>query len=544
MSNYPEYSLLKKGIMMILQNVAYKHPDREILFSNLDFSLPDQDKIALVGNNGAGKSTLLRILAGELLPSEGSIKTTTKPYYVPQLSGQFKDQRVAQALGVYDKLKALREILSGNPTETNLALVGDDWLIEERCKEALARWQLDGLDPHERMSALSGGEKTKVLLAGIMIHDPQTILLDEPSNHLDRSGRTALYDLVESTKNSLVVVSHDRKLLSLLPTVYELDRARITVYGGNYDFYVSQKMTEQESLQQRLREKEKTFRKAKETARASVERQQKLDARAKKKQPHSGIPTISINSLRNNAEQSTARTKSVHAGKVEDIAQELSRLRHELPDMDKMKADFGSTTLHRGKILVRAEKINFAYHEKLLWQPPLSFQIMSGERVAIRGRNGSGKTTLVKLILGEIRPEKGSLHRAMAKTIYIDQDYALINPAYTVYEQAQQYNSGSLQEHEIKLRLNRFLFGSGDWNKSCTALSGGEKMRLILCSLTISNHMPDIIVLDEPTNNLDIQNIEILTAALREYRGTILAISHDDVFLKEINATRAIFLGE
>jgi ATPase subunit of ABC transporter with duplicated ATPase domains len=232
--------------------------------------------------------------------------------------------------------------------------------------------------------------------------------------------------------------------------------------------------------------------------------------------------------------------KEVHAGKVEVISQELNQLRKALPGVDKMKMDFDDSMLHTGKILVTAREVNFGYDDQLLWKKNLSFQIISGERIAIKGNNGSGKTTLIKMILGELQPGVGTIYRTGASAIYIDQDYSLINNGLNVYEQAQQFNSGALQEHEIKIRLNRFLFAKDDWDKSCRALSGGEKMRLILCCLTISTQAPDIIMLDEPTNNLDFQNIGILTAAVNEYQGTLLVVTHDEYFLEQVNVERSI----
>ena len=146
------------------------------------------------------------------------------------------------------------------------------------------------------------------------------------------------------------------------------------------------------------------------------------------------------------------------------------------------------------------------------------------------------------MILGELQPRSGTIDKVPVKTIYIDQDYSLIDDQVSVVEQVERFNSGSLQEHEIKTRLNRFLFTKDWWDKPCRTLSGGEKMRLILCSLTISDQAPDIIVLDEPTNNLDIQNIEILTAAISDYTGTLLVISHDEYFLNRIKVQRSIVL--
>ena len=425
-----------------------------------------------------------------------------------------------------------------------MELLNDDWTIEERCKEAFAYWKLDEFDLNQKMSTLSGGQKTKVFLAGIIIHQPEIVLLDEPSNHLDSISRNILYDYIKSTTNTLVVVSHDRTLLNLLDTVYEISKRGITVYGGNYDFYAEQKKIEADALNQDVKSKEKALRKAKETERESIERQQKLDARGKKKQEKAGLPTISMNTLRNNAEKTNARLKGVHAEKVDGIFQELDQLRKELPDADKMKMDLDDSSLHKGKILITATDINFGYDDQLLWKQALNFQITSGERIAIKGSNGSGKTTLIKMILGELLPKSGTIERADTKAIYIDQDYSLIDNNLNVYEQAQKFNTGALQEHEIKIRLNRFLFTKSYWDKPCSALSGGEKMRLILCCLTISNKAPDIIILDEPTNNLDIQNVEILTAAVNEYRGTLVVVSHDEYFLRQINVEESLTLDQ
>lgn len=208
-----------------------------------------------------------------------------------------------------------------------MSLLDDDWTIESRCHEALTHWGLADLGLAQKMGSLSGGQKTKVFLAGVSIHQPEIVLLDEPSNHLDARGRERLYDFVRSASTTLVVVSHDRTLLNLLARVYELSRHGIVMYGGNYDFYAEQKQAERNALQEDVRSKERELRKAKEVEREIAERKQKLDARGKKKQEKAGLPTISMNTFRNNAEKSTARLKGAHADKIEGIAQALNELR-------------------------------------------------------------------------------------------------------------------------------------------------------------------------------------------------------------------------
>ena len=528
--------------MLILQNISYTHPNKEKLFSHLNLTVNTSDKIALIGNNGSGKSTLLKIIAGKLFPSEGKITTDAEPYYVPQIFGQYNHLNIAQSLRIENKLKALHEILEGRATEKNFNHLNDDWTIEERCEEALKYWQLPDLDLTQKMETLSGGQKTKIFLAGIFIHQPEFILLDEPSNHLDSEGRELLYNFIQSSKSTMIIVSHDRKLLNLLDTVCELSQQGIRTYGGNYEFYSNQKQVEKNALMHDIQSNEKIMRKAKEKERETIERQQKLDTRGKRKQEKAGVAKIMMNTLRNNAEKSTSKIKNVHAEKINGIHQELQDLRSALPAIDKIKFGFDDSVLHKGKILFSGSNINFKYDNKFLWNKNLDIQIHSGERIGLKGKNGSGKTTLIKIILGKAEPQTGTVFRTDNQAVYIDQDYSLINNELKVYEQALQFNSRALQEHEIKIRLNRFLFTKEDWEKSCNALSGGERMRLILCCLTLSNQSPDIIILDEPTNNLDIQNIEILTEAINQYRGTLIVVSHDRYFLEEINIEKTILL--
>jgi ATPase subunit of ABC transporter with duplicated ATPase domains len=235
--------------------------------------------------------------------------------------------------------------------------------------------------------------------------------------------------------------------------------------------------------------------------------------------------------------------KEIHAEKTGLISREIVQLREVLPDTGRMKIDLDHSALHKGKVLVDAKSVNVTYNGKPLWKQELNFQVVSGDRIALKGANGSGKTSLIKMICGDLQPQTGVMSRVKTKTVCIDQEYSLINANLSVYEQAQWYNSGILQEHEVKIRLNRFLFSRDDWDKTCGTLSGGEKMRLMLCILVLNHRAPDMIILDEPTNNLDIQNMEILTEAINEYQGTLLVVSHDEYFLKQINVENSITLS-
>ena len=562
-----------------IQQISYIHPDKEVLFSDLNFAISKGKKLGLVGNNGCGKSTLLQIIAGQLSPSSGVIVRPDELYYIPQHFGQYDSLTIAQALRIERKQQALHAILSGDASNENFVVLDDDWNIEERSIAALDLWGLGQFTLSYPMNLLSGGEKTRVFLAGMDIHHPSVILMDEPTNHLDSSGRQRLYDWVEKCRSTLLVVSHDRTLLNLLPEICELEKHQINYYGGNYEFYKEQKTLMQEALQQRIEEKEKALRIARKVARETAERRDKQNVRGEKNNIKKGVPRIVLNALQGKSEKSTSKLNSAHQEKAEKLTDERNQLRGSLSPTATLKTDFNSSSLHTGKILVTAKEINFGYYshsinshiqmnneaniadtgnhsgpdshdiqdngdfKQQLWQTPISFQLKSGDRLRIEGANGSGKTTLLKLITGQLQPQEGNLTRMEFTYVYLNQEYSIIDDRNSILEQAYAFNNRNLPEHEIKIILNRYLFPASEWDKSCRKLSGGEKMRLAFCCLMISNNTPDMFILDEPTNNLDIQSIEIITATIKNYTGTVIAISHDDYFIQEIGIEQRILLS-
>lgn len=562
-----------------IQQISYIHPDKEVLFSDLNFAISKGQKLGLVGNNGCGKSTLLQIIAGQLSPSSGVIVRPDDLYYIPQHFGQYDSLTIAQALRIERKQQALHAILSGDASNENFVVLDDDWNIEERSIAALDLWGLGQFTLSYPMNLLSGGEKTRVFLAGMDIHRPPVILMDEPTNHLDSSGRQRLYDWVEKCRSTLLIVSHDRTLLNLLPEICELEKHQINYYGGNYEFYKEQKTLMQEALQQRIEEKEKALRIAHKVARETAERRDKQNVRGEKNHIKKGVPRIVLNALQGKSEKSTSKLNSTHQEKAEKLTDERNQLRSSLSPTATLKTDFNSSSLHTGKILVTAKEINFGYHpnsinshiqmnneanladtgnhpspdsndihdnsdfKQQLWQTPISFQLKSGDRLRIEGANGSGKTTLLKLITGQFQPQEGNLTRMEFTYVYLNQEYSIIDNRNSILEQAYAFNNRNLPEHEIKTILNRYLFPASEWDKSCRKLSGGEKMRLAFCCLMISNNTPDMFILDEPTNNLDIQSIEIITATIKNYTGTVIVISHDDYFIQEIGIEQRILLS-
>ena len=533
---------------IIISELSFRYPNQDLLLKSLNFSVEVQDKVAVVGSNGTGKSTLLKLLAGMLSPTIGTIFTDSPPCYIPQHTG-ILNKSVAESLGVKAKLDALTAITHGSINQFDYDALGDDWDIESRCEEAFAYWELPSIRLNGSVDDLSGGEKTKLFLSGLIIHRPDIVLLDEPTNHLDVSRREILYRYITESKATIVVVSHDITLLNKLQFTCELSRAGIKRYGGNYDFYREQKETEEEALSNKIHSEERALRLARKKAQEVRERQEKRLSRGTK---NSGeVPRILKKTLTNSSENTASRLQGQHTEIIDEKQSLLAELRQQQNVLKEIRMSFDNSLIHPDKLLVEARQINYSYgqnsdnssknmthslhrREGLLWPEALDIKMYSRDRIHITGDNGCGKTTLIKLLTGVLSPHCGDIKRSDFKWIYLDQEYSRVDVNVTIADLAEQHNLHNLAEHEVKTRLNRFLFPSDTWDRCCCDLSGGEKMRLYLCCLNISSSVPDMVILDEPTNNLDISGLQILIQALSEYRGCLIVISHDSYFTKEI----------
>ena len=552
------------------------------LFDNISLLINPKDRIGLVGKNGAGKTTLLRLIVGEQQPTSGSISYNGECTigYLPQ------QMRVADTTTLVEETaKAFDEVLKLEAEIARLTReIAERTDYESPAYEALLHRLNDAQDHYHILggetrdadiektllglgfkrsdfgratSEFSGGWRMRIELAKLLLRRPSIFLLDEPTNYLDADGRERLYNLIRRTSATVLVISHDRTLLNQLPAICELSSQGLTYYSGNYDFYKKQKTLQQNALTQQLEEKQKALRLVRKVAREVEERKAKQNVRGEKNSIKKGIPRIMMGALKNNAENSSSRLSSIHAEKAEKLQTEMAGIKSLLSQTDKLKTDFNTSHLHTGKILITARNVNFHYPDhtaspvetphtetaaKSLWASPLTFQLRSGDRLSLKGKNGSGKTTLLKLIMGELHPTDGVMERAGFTSVYLDQEYSLVRNERSVLQQAEAFNHRHLPEHEVKTILNRYLFPRDVWNKPCSKLSGGEKMRLSFCCLMIADNTPDMFILDEPTNNLDIESIEIITATIRDYAGTVIAISHDREFLKDTGIEREILL--
>lgn len=525
-----------------VKDLSYIHPNRDVLFQNISFSISTGEKCAIVGNNGVGKSTLLGILAGKIPPATGNVLYDGILYMIPQHFGQFDGMSVAEALGLADKLRALSVILDGNGTEKEYELLNDEWDIQERLLEAFTRWQINHIAIDVPMGNLSGGEKTKLFLAGLDIYKTHIVLMDEPTNHLDTAGRALLYEYIARTTRTIIVVGHDRTLLNLLPETYEMTPTGMQFYPMNYDAYRETVDAETGAKVTRLQNQQKELAKAEKSARKTIERQQKHASRGEKQSAKKCVARISMGLLRNKSESTISRLNRVQQEKMEAMKREIHEIRSSINEYRDIKIDMGDSVLTGRKLLVEARNVTFRYVGRdTMWrQHPLDLSIFSGERIRIQGDNGCGKSTFLKLITGELQPIGGEIFRNEAMNIlYIDQEYSCLDNELTVYGQLEACNTDR-PEHELKMLLNRFLFTSSTWDKKCGCLSGGEKMKLALCRLIVCENAPDMIIADEPTNNIDIASMEILAATLKNYKGTLLVVSHDEQFIHDVGIERTI----
>ncbi len=531
-----------------LNNISYSHADKEKLFSKLSFTIPD-NKSALTGDNGTGKTTLLRIIAGEIQPDEGTVVSEGSLSYFPQDFSIYKNKTVAEVLSVKEKLLSLEKIFSGTSSEADYEILNDDWDLKERIAEIFSEAKLEGINLDRKFDTLSGGEKSRLLFASLLLNKPNFALLDEPTNHLDTESRNILYSLIKKYKRGLLIVSHDRELLNLMEEINELSSKGIKTYGGNYGFYQVQKKIETEAAQNTYDALNLQYTKSVKEKYAALEKQAKRSATGKKKLESGSIPRIAKKKLQDNSMKTLSRLKNSHLQKTEEIKNKLSQAKENLENANSIIIDTASSHIHTKKKILDVTDLNFEFSnsENYLWKENINFSISGNERWSISGINGSGKTVLLKLITSELKPSKGKINLYSSNIAFLDQNVDILERELTVYENIKKYldkNSVTkIPEHELRIKLARFLFRGEDAFKKAKYLSGGEKMRAGIACILASGNSPELLILDEPSNNLDLKSLEELTSALNQYNGALLIVSHDKQFLDDLKIEKELIIS-
>ena len=484
-------------------SLAYGHLP---LLDHAAMALEAGERVGLIGRNGTGKSSLLKILAGLERPDDGLVQTQQglRLIYVPQ-EAQFAAEStvfdvVGEGVAEARELRARYEAHAAgedlDALQTRIELL-DGWNWEQRVEQTLQRLQLQG---EARIGSLSGGMQKRVALARALVAAPDVLLLDEPTNHLDLDAITWLEGLLTGFRGSVMLITHDRAFLDTVATrIVELDRGQLRSYPGNFSAYEARK--EQELASEAVA----AARADKLLAQEEVWIRKGVEARRTRSSSR-------INRLEALRAQRAARREAL--GRV------------------KLEVDGGQSS---GRIVAALEGVSKRFGDRIVVQD-FSATILRGDKVGIIGPNGAGKTTLLKLILGELEPDGGVVRRGTRLTVaYFDQMRTALDPdatlADTISPGSEWIEIGGTRKHVMSY-LGDFLFAPARANSPVKSLSGGERNRLLLARLFA--RPANVLVLDEPTNDLDIDTLELLEQLLQSFDGTVFLVSHDRRFLDNV----------
>lgn len=496
----------------------------EEILSNIKIEIKDKDRVAIVGRNGAGKSTLLKIMAGELSYDEGDFfkpKDLTFGYLSQHMVLESGKTIWDEMLEVFSQLKLQEKQLRSLETkmEESSNLIGEEYekllkdydtlqlayqtgggyTYESDIKAVLTGLNFGDNDYDTPIMELSGGQKTRLALGKLLLQKPQLLILDEPTNHLDIETLSWLENYLVSYPGAIVIVSHDRYFLDkTVSIIYEISRHKTNKYHGTYSKYLEQKAL---NYEQELKEFEKQ---------------------------QTEIKKMEDFVQRNIVRASTTKRAQSRRKQLE----KMDRL--DKPLGDESSASFSFQIEKRsGNDVLKMDQVSLSYeHEAEPIFSGIKLHVNRGERIALVGPNGVGKTTLLKAILGNLVPDSGSIQLGTNVQIgYYDQEQTELNASKTILQELWD-DYPTITEKDIRTILGNFLFSGDDVLKPVHTLSGGEKARLALAKLKMQK--ANLLILDEPTNHLDIDSKEVLEAALNDFPGTIIFVSHDRYFINKI----------
>ncbi len=503
--------------MLQLTNLA-KSFGPQTLFDNVTLQLNPGCRYGLVGANGAGKTTLLKILTGEEASSEGEVVVPRGTRLGVLKQDRFQndaerivdvamkgDERVYQALSEHEQLSHEERPDPARLAElTELIAAHDGYTLESRASSVLVGLGVPAESLKQPLSSLSGGFKLRVLLAQVLVGNPEVLLLDEPTNHLDILSIAWLEKFLANYDGCAVVISHDHQFLDQIAThILDVDYQTVTAYTGNYQSFLAQKVQIREQKEAEIERAEKLL----AEKRAFVER---FRAKATK------------------ARQAQSRVKQIEKIEIEELP--VSSRRAPLFRFEQRRPS--------GKDVLSVKSLSKSFGDKKVLSG-VGFEVRRGERVAVIGANGLGKSTLLKLLVDRLAPDAGSVSWGHETHLgYFAQDHKdlLTDPKLTPLDFVWNVCPGEGTSF-VRGRLGRMLFSGDEVDKSVAALSGGEGARLIFCRMMVEK--PNVLLLDEPTNHLDLEAIEALVQALKEFDGTLLFVSHDRWFVSQL-ATRVI----
>lgn len=519
-----------------LSGLSCIKPDGKPLFTTIDFNFTGE-RIGLVGRNGVGKTTLLHVIAGDVFPHAGHVNVSGTIALMRQDEIIRPDATLADLFGLREELALIERAAEGEASVEELAEV--DWTAGARMGTALEQYGL-AVDPDTPLSMLSGGQRVRAALAAIVMAQPDFLLLDEPTNNLDREGRDTVIDLVRHWKRGAIVVSHDRELLEEMDAIVELTTLGMTRYGGGYSAYCALKQIELDAVAHDLAAAQKASKEAAQRAQQAAERKARKDSAGAKGRAKGDQPKILMDAAKGRAEASGGAGARLRDARREASEAALSVARSRIEVLQPIRMDIPSTGLTAGKTVLRLEAVTGGYDRSRPIIRDLSMSITGPERVVLAGPNGSGKTTLLKIICEEMAPFEGKVDMRVSFAV-LDQHVQSLRGDLTLLENFQRLHPAA-EDREAYAALARFKFRADDALRKAVNLSGGERLRGGLACALGAVTPAQLLILDEPTNHLDLDGITALEAALAAYDGAILAISHDEEFLKALSPDRVIHL--
>jgi ATPase subunit of ABC transporter with duplicated ATPase domains len=542
---------------IVCSDLSFSWPDGASVLSGLTVSF-GPGRTGLIGVNGSGKSTLLKLIAGELRPGSGTVKTHGEVGYLPQAITLGAHQSVSGLLGITAARDALHAIEAGETGEDVFAAIGDDWDVEERARAWLDRLGLENLTLDDRVEQLSGGETILVALAALFLRRPDILLLDEPTNNLDLDARKRLYDAVASWTGVMVIVSHDRELLALMDQIADLSGGEIRVYGGNLDAYEELLAAEQAAAERAVSSAAADVRREQHDLVEAQVKQARRDRMGRKVAASGGLPRIVAYARKRAAQETAGRSRGLHAGRLEAARGRLEEAEQAVRDDAEIRVNLPGTAVPAGRtVLTVAGLDGTRWHPASPASPtpstpstpstPLTpeaspvaalaeLTVRGPERIALTGPNGAGKTTLLRAIAG-LATRPGVTVRLGAVTGYLPQRLDILDDSLSVVDNVRA-TAPAASVNEVRASLARFLFRGDRADRPASTLSGGERFRAVLAALLLAQPAPQMLLLDEPTNNLDMASVRQLSQALEGYRGALLVASHDAPFLRSAGITR------
>jgi ATPase subunit of ABC transporter with duplicated ATPase domains len=518
-------SRVPMSAFLTLDSISAQTPERQVLFNDLTLSI-GAERVGLLGRNGSGKSTLIRIIAGMAEPAAGAVQRSGSISILAQ--DWPGDLKLARALGVAEGMAILQRVLSGKGSAGDFDAA--DWTLESRVDSALGEASLTGIALDRRIRSLSGGERTRVGVARLLVEASDLLLLDEPTNNLDAPDR-AVHSLVRNWRGGVLVASHDRELLETMDRVVELNPVGVRIVGGGWSVFAALRKAERDKAATELERSNTALREAQRAVQRQREAKERRDKAGRAFAARGSEPKIILGAKAERAEDSGGRARRLGERQVSEAAAKAEEARARVEVLTPLTIALPPSGLPSAVHVLALEMVTVDVGERQLG--PWTFELYGPKRIAVTGPNGAGKTTLLKVAAGLLVPTTGKVRRVENRIVMLDQHLEALHHDTSILANFRRLNP-SLSERDAYAACARFPFRNRDARQKVGTLSGGERLRAGLACTLAGARPPWLLILDEPTNHLDIESVELLEEALREFDGALMVVSHDPAFVEAV----------